>query len=428
METTMKSKGLNATRKWASLGSLIFGAGTIYKLGFLKDAFYVPMQEFMNLSHTQIGLAMSVAGFISTFGFLASIYLSDRFSKKIMIPISLIGTGLVGLFLSTLPSFTYFMISYCLLAIFADMLFWPIMLKTVRLIGGENEQGRMFGILEAGRGLVDTVVAFAALGIFAFLGSNAAGLKGAILFFSAVPIIIGIISYFLLDHDKVSEVNSKGENVGKNKVALEGMMRAVKNKYIWFVAFNVFFVYSAYCGITYFTPFLEDIYGLPLVLLGAYGIIKQYGLKMLGGPIGGYLTDKVVKSPTKFLKITFLLTAIVMVIYMNLPHESINLYVGMFLTLIVGAFIFSMRAVFFAPMEEIKVPREITGSAMSLGAFIGYLPGAFLYTVYGNILDTNPGMAGYKIVFILMTTFAVLGFILSSYLLRSIKNMNKTAA
>lgn len=84
-------------KKWISFGILMIGAGTIYKLGFLKDAFYVPMQEFMGLSHTQIGTAMSVAGLISTFGFLASIYLTDRISKKIMIPLALIGICLCGL-------------------------------------------------------------------------------------------------------------------------------------------------------------------------------------------------------------------------------------------------------------------------------------------------------------------------------------------
>lgn len=41
-------------KKWISFGTLMLGAGTIYKLGFMKDAFYVPMQEFMGLSHTQI--------------------------------------------------------------------------------------------------------------------------------------------------------------------------------------------------------------------------------------------------------------------------------------------------------------------------------------------------------------------------------------
>lgn len=162
-------------KKWISFGILMIGAGTIYKLGFLKDAFYVPMQEFMGLSHTQIGTAMSVAGLISTFGFLASIYLTDRISKKIMIPLALIGICLCGLWLSTFPSYPIFLLIYCLLAVCADMLYWPTMLKTVRLLGNKEEQGRMFGIMEAGRGLVDTIIASCALGIFSALGSTACG-------------------------------------------------------------------------------------------------------------------------------------------------------------------------------------------------------------------------------------------------------------
>ena len=167
-------------KKWISFGILMLGAGTIYKLGFLKDAFYVPMQEFMGLSHTQIGTAMSIAGLISTFGFLASIYLTDRISKKIMIPLALIGICLCGLWLSTFPSYPIFLLIYCLLAVCADMLYWPTMLKTVRLLGNKEEQGRMFGIMEAGRGLVDTIIASCALGIFSALGSTAFGLRAAI--------------------------------------------------------------------------------------------------------------------------------------------------------------------------------------------------------------------------------------------------------
>ena len=66
VETNVEKK---SSIKWLSFGTLMLGAGTIYKLGALKDAFYVPMQEFMGLSNTQIGVAMSVAGLISTFGF-----------------------------------------------------------------------------------------------------------------------------------------------------------------------------------------------------------------------------------------------------------------------------------------------------------------------------------------------------------------------
>lgn len=401
----------------------MLGAGTIYKLGFLKDAFYMPMQEFMGLSHTQIGTAMSIAGLISTFGFLASIYLTDRVSKKIMIPLSLISICLCGICLSTFPSYPVFLLIYCLLAICADMLYWPTMLKTVRLLGNEDEQGRMFGIMEAGRGLMDTIIAFGALGIFSAMGSTAAGLKAAILFYSIVPGVIGIAMYFLLDPDEApaADVSAAHKTGEANKRAWEGVLRALKNKNIWLVSFNVFFVYSVYCGLTYFIPFLEEAYALPAALVGVYGIINQYSLKMLGGPVGGFITDKVLHSATKYLQITFVIVGTILVVFSLLPHQSMGIFLGMAITLTISACVYSMRAIFFAPMDEVHVPREITGSAMSMGSFIGYLPGAFMYAVYGGILDKFDGLTGYRIVYIIMAVFAAGGCLLSTYILRTIR-------
>ncbi len=90
--------------RWFTFIVLVIGGGTVFKLSSLKDAFYVPMQEFMNLSNTQIGLALSVYGIVQTVGNFASIYIADRFSKKILIPFSLICVGLVGIYISTFPS------------------------------------------------------------------------------------------------------------------------------------------------------------------------------------------------------------------------------------------------------------------------------------------------------------------------------------
>lgn len=410
----------SSSKKWISFGFLVLGAGTIYKLGFLKDAFYVPMQEYMGLTHTQIGTAMSIAGLISTFGFLASIYLTDRFSKKLMIPVSLIGIGLMGFGLAAFPPYWLFLLIYCGLAICADMLYWPTMLKTVRLLGNEEEQGRMFGIMEAGRGLMDTLIAFGALGIFALMGSDAKALKTAIIFYSIVPLFIGVIAYFLLEPDEIARKEG-GEEVDKNKAAMEGVIAALKNKNIWLVSFNVFTVYSVYCGLTYFIPFLKDAYAIPAVMVGAYGIINQYALKMLGGPVGGYLTDKVFHSATKYLRVVFVITGILLAVFAFLPHQRMGIILGMLMTLSIAACVYSMRAIFFAPMDEVDVPREITGSAMSLGAFIGYLPGAFMYSVYGSILDGHGGLSGYRIVFLVMAVFAVFGFFLSSYILGIIR-------
>lgn len=380
----------------------------------------------MGLSHTQIGTAMSIAGLISTFGFLASIYLTDKISKKIMIPASLLGICACGLWLSTFPSYPVFLLIYCLLAICADMLYWPTMLKTVRLLGNEDEQGRMFEIMEAGRGLMDTIVAFCALGIFSAMGSTAAGLRAAILFYSIVPGVIAIITFLLLEPDEKVTVSADG--TGKKAGEFDGVLRALKNKKIWLVSFNIFFAYSVYCGLTYFIPFLEEAYALPAALVGVYGIINQYGLKMVGGPVGGYITDKVVHSATRYMRICFVIVSAILAVFAFLPHQSMGTAVGMTITLCTSAFVFSMRAIYFASMDEIQVPREITGSAMSIGSFIGYLPGAFMYAVYGNILDRFSGLSGYRIIFVMMAVFGVCGFLLSTYIIGIVKKEKKEGA
>ena len=203
-------------------------------------------------------------------------------------------------------------------------------------------------------------------------------------------------------------------------------MVALKTKEIWLVAFTTFFVYAVFCGITYFIPFLENIYALPVALVGAYGVINQYGLKMVGGPIGGYLADKKFHSPAKYLRAAFIGCIVVLVVMILAPHNSLNVYMGMAMTLTFGAIIFSMKATYFAPMGEINISDDISGAAMSIGSFIGYAPGMFCYSLYGSILDKIQGLQGYRMVFALMIVFAVLGVIVSTLLINAIKkNSNK---
>ena len=176
-------------KKWFTFVVLVIGGGTIFKLSSLKDAFYVPMQEFMGLTHTQIGAALSVYGLVQTIGNFASIYISDRFSKRIMISVSLVGVGLIGVYISTFPGYGGILLAWGLLSFFGEVVYWPVLLKAIRLLGDETEQGRLFGFLEAGRGVVDTIVAFSALGVFALLGKGSIALRGSILFYSGAVIL-----------------------------------------------------------------------------------------------------------------------------------------------------------------------------------------------------------------------------------------------
>ena len=47
---------------------------------------------------------------------------------------------------------------------------------------------------------------------------------------------------------------------------------------------------------------------------------------------------------------------------------------------------------------------------MSIASFIGYALHVH-YTIYGSILDNNPGLAGYRIVFAVLVGEAILGIL-----------------
>lgn len=403
-----------AKAKWLRFLVLIIGGGTIYKLANLKDAFYVPMQEFMGLTHTEIGTLLSANAIIATALFVVGGMLADRFDTRKLIPLGLIGTGSLGLYLATFPGFNMLLIVFSLFAICADCIYWPSLLKAIRNLGDDNEQGRMFGFLEGGRGVVDTLVAFSALGVFVVMGSGEAGLKSAILFYSLIDIFAGVLTWFLLRGGKTQPAVQQGAGLG-------GLLEAVRVPGIWLVSFNVFMVYIVYCGLTYFIPYLKDMYELPVALVGAYGIINQYFLKVLGGPAGGYMADKRLKSSSRYLKWAFLALLPSMAVIMLIPKGNGFIYAGMAATLSFALIVFTMRGVFWAPMSEVGIAPHITGSAFGIGCLIGYAPGMFAYVIYGAILDHFPGQQGYDYVFSLMSLLAVIGFLVSSLLHRTVQ-------
>ncbi|HCN4541299.1 TPA: MFS transporter [Escherichia coli] len=408
--------------KWMKLCFLILGGGTIFKLTSMKDVFYVPMQADWGLTNTQIGFGFTIYAAVQTIGLFSSLYIADRFSKKILLPAGLIGVGLCGAYLTTLPPFSGYLIAFGAMAFFGEVVYWPVLLKAVRLLGNRDEQGRMFGFLEAGRGVVDVLIASGALFVFVQFGEGKAGMQAGLVYYTLITIIVGIITYFIVDADDRT-IPQNDEDV--NKQIFKGIKNVVKSPNLWLASFCIFFVYSAYCGLTYFIPFLKDIYALPVALVGAYGIINQYGLKMVGGPVGGYLADKISHSPVIYLKWTFLISAVAMLLFIQLPHDSMNVYLGMTATLGFGAIIFSQRAIFFAPMDEIGTPREFAGSAMAFGCIIGYMPSMFAYTLYGSLLDNFSGIQGYNYVFSVMVAFSLLGFICATLLTRRMKMRNE---
>ncbi|MCH4234626.1 MAG: MFS transporter, partial [Serratia liquefaciens] len=138
-------------KRWALFSLLVLCGGTIYKLPSLKDAFYVPMQQYFHLSNGEIGNAMSVNSIVTTIGFFLSIYFSDRLPRRFTMSFSLIATGLLGIYLSSMPGYWGILFVWALFGVTCDMLNWPVLLKSVSMLGDNTQQGRLFGFFETGR-------------------------------------------------------------------------------------------------------------------------------------------------------------------------------------------------------------------------------------------------------------------------------------
>ena len=209
MSEELKTKAVKAVpNRWFVFTILTISGGVAFKLSSMKDMFYVPMQEFMGLSNTEIGMALSVYGIVQTIGLIAGIYVCDMFNKKYMIGCSLIGLGIVGVYLSTFPGYFGFLVSFGVMAILAEVTYWPVVLKAIRLLGDEKIQGRMFGFLEMGRGVVDVIVAFSALAIFKSMGEGAFALRMGILFLAGITVLAGILCLIFVPDDEKKQMKT----------------------------------------------------------------------------------------------------------------------------------------------------------------------------------------------------------------------------
>ena len=78
--------------------------------------------------------------------------------------------------------------------------------------------------------------------------------------------------------------------------------------------------------------------------------------------------------------------------------------------------VYSARVLYFATLEESKIPLALTGTAVGFISVVGYTPDIFAGPLMGYALDANPGEIGLRHVFAIMSGFSLVGCI-AAYLL-----------
>ena len=411
-------------RKYLTLIILGLAGGSIYIFPYLKYVFYDPLIHVLHISNAQSGLLLTMYAIGCVILYIPGGILADKVNPKKALILSLLGETILTVLFGVLimanlsPATTYHcaLVIWLLLAICSGFVFWTAILKAIRMIGTDAEQGRMYGIYYAANGTTAAIVAAINLWAYNAFGGDANEQMG---FFAAVMsmAVFTLLAAILLGLFMEGSTDKDLSTAEADKFHFSDVGAVLKNPSIWLVSIMFFCIYGVYSCASYFTPYLTDIVGLSNTIAGICSILRTYVVMLVAAPLGGILADKLFHSTLNWFRFGGALLAVSILLVILVGTGAPSLLIAI-LTLIPGLFSMSLYGVMFSTMHEINIPVNVAGTAIGIASIVGYLPDMFLSTAFGTILDRSSGASGYFQIFTVLTIFCVIIVVISAYLYR----------
>ncbi|OZV68590.1 MFS transporter [Winogradskyella aurantia] len=409
---------------------LILAAEAVFILPFvLQRIFRTTFLESFSISQTELGSCFSIYGIVALFSYLFGGPLADRFKPSLLMSAALILTGLGGLYLASYPNLFNLHILYGFWGFTTIFLFWAAMIKATRIWGGTNKQGIAFGFLDGGRGLVAAL--FGSLGVIIFsffitkeieltsIEERRLAFKEVISYSSVAVMVIGVmVLFFLRLNDKENlefEHNTK-------ILTLENFKIVMKYKAVWLLMLIILCAYYGYKMTDLFSQYAEQVMNYDKIEAANVGTYLLYMRPVIGVTIG-LLADRTKAS--LWIVVGFLLMTVTsFIFYLGIiDHSSTLLFVLSIGTMALG--VYSARVLYFATLEEAKIPLAVTGTAVGFISIVGYTPDIFAGLLMGYVLDANEGVIGLQHAFGIMSIFTFVGLI-ASYMFYQHSNSRAT--
>lgn len=420
----MKNESIFNSRRILVLFLLMLAGGAIYELPYLRYYYYDALQAALGLNNTAYGTLMSAYGITAMICYFPGGWLADKISCKKLMVFALFATAVLGFYSATFPSYMANLIIYILWGITTSLIFWAAMLKATRMAGGSEIQGKLFGLLEGGRGLLPMLWGVAILWLFNYLGGEIAGIRGAIIAYSCVVTVAALLLLFFFKETKVEEMVP--ETANEDHHLFKDILYVLKIPDLWLLAIIIFCCYTLYCTQSYITPYFTEMFAASASLAAFIALMRTYFIAIFGGPIAGIWADKR-GSSASVLRVAIFVASLAVLAYLIIPAAASFLWLATIAMVVLAFSVFLTRGVYFAVVDELMIPLQYTGAAVGLASFIGFIPEAFVYTLIGHWMDTYPGITGYKIMFGYMLGIGILGFIVTVILVARIKK-RKTSA
>lgn len=380
---------------------LSFMVGMIYFIPFIRISFYDQTIAALSLTNTELGTLGSIYGTVAVFCYAVGGYFAQKFSPKLLIAISLAGTGAATVWQATFPSYGSLVIIFVLYSIFTTATLWSPYITLMRSFGSDAEQGRLFGISESLRSVISSAVGFLFIWIFSLFADDIGGYRAILLIAAGLYFVFAVLAMIFLPS------NVKSTKVEKQEKG--SVLAALKIPGVWLVGLFIFFTYYLICGgAYYFGTYTTQVLNTSESVSSALQILRTYILAIGLGIVGGIVADKF-KYRSRFLMISL---ACAIVTSALMPFLTNFIWVAIIVSVIISAINYMMKSIYFSIMDEALIPRDLTGAASGVISFIAYIPDAFIGSLVGVWLDQNV-ITGFNKLFASMAISGVAALVLA---------------
>jgi len=275
------------------------------------------------------------------------------------------------------------------------------------MLADKDQQGRFFGILDGGRGLIEALLATMAIALFAYILSQDANatqlaLKQVIYLYVGVLLVVSPLVYWLLDD--LEESAAVTEDTAKS-VFLDDLKDVLGRREIWLCAICIVCGYQLFYATYSFSAYLQQNFSLTAVMVGYITVAKLW-MRPIGGIAAGFIGDWA--NPEKVLSILLVMASCALALMAFVPASSAALLM-IAVVLLIGLLTYGVRGLYWATLGGCNVPNKMKGLAIGIISMIGYFPEVYLPLLSASLIENYPGGLGYKIYYLIVSVAGLLG-------------------
>lgn len=391
-----------------------------YQLPYLRYTFYDQMMAALQLNDVQMGVLASAVSIASTISYPIGGILANRFSMRTLINITLAAFVALTVAFAFTTNYAFLIGIHVLYGFFGIATLWSAYLVGVRNLGDESVQSKLFGFSEATRGILQTLLGFAFLGIMNAAAAPVLGFKTMLIVGAVVTGIFLVLGLIFLPK---SEKEKTEEIIAEDKVTI---MDVIKNPGVWIVIIILTCAYSCWSfGNGYLTTYTVRVGGLSESTASTLGMIRSYVIVFVAGFFGGWFLDRFTYKGKAFIGLLGISAAGFVLIMFTAKALAISIVLTLFLAFIANI----MKSTYWSLMGQAGIPAKMTALATGFISLIIFLPDAILPTICGtwiaNAEAAGNVAAGFNNIFIMLAVFGAIGVIGSILLVRRTKSLEK---